>query len=74
MTRRYGSRMWKRHERKRASAEPLSEREYWRLVEERTRRYFNMSVSEFRVALHEGRLDQDLAASDIALLLGEGTR
>ena len=54
--------------------EPLTRREFERIVAERTRRYFGMTVDEFRSALREGRLDQNLAATDIALLLGEGPR
>jgi hypothetical protein len=60
--------------RKTQEGEPLSEKEFRSLVERRTRDYFGMSVPEFRVALHEGKLDENLAASDIALLLGEGPR
>jgi hypothetical protein len=54
--------------------EPLSRREFERLVEKRTRYYFGMSVAEFRDALRMGKLDQNLAATDIALLLGERPR
>ena len=60
--------------RKPHEGEPLSGKEFQRLVERRTRYYFNMSVPEFRDALHEGRLREDLAATEIALLLGETTR
>ena len=51
--------------------EPLSRREFQRLVEKRTRYYFDMNVREFRDALHSGKLSDDLAATEIALLLGE---
>lgn len=54
--------------------EPLSAKEFQRLVERRTRYYFDMSVPEFRAALHEGRLGENLAATEIALLLGETAR
>ena len=54
--------------------EPLSEKEFRRLVEQRTRHYFDMSVPEFRAALRDGKLDENLAASEIALLLGESPR
>jgi hypothetical protein len=54
--------------------EPLSGREFERLVEERTRYYFGMSVPEFREALKTGKLDENLAATDILLLLGEAAR
>ncbi len=53
--------------------EPLSRREFERLVEKRTQYYFNMTVPEFRTALRDGKLDENLAATDIALLLGEAT-
>ena len=62
--------MWALRKRDR-EGEPLSRREFERLVEKRTRYYFNMSVPEFRAALREGKLDENLAATDIALLLGE---
>jgi hypothetical protein len=55
-------------------SDPLSVKEFERLVEKRTRFYFDMSVPEFRSALREGKLDQNLAATDIALLLGESPR
>lgn len=55
-------------------SEPLSTKEFERLVEKRTRYYFNMSVPEFRAALRAGKLDENLAATDIALLLGESPR
>jgi hypothetical protein len=57
--------------RRHPEGEPLSEEEFRKLVEKRTRYYFNMSVPEFRVALREGKLDENLAATDIALLLGQ---
>jgi hypothetical protein len=55
-------------------AEPLSPREFERILERRTRYYFDMSVPEFRQAFSSGKLDENLAATDIALLLGEATR
>ncbi len=54
--------------------EPLSRDEFERFVEGRTRYYFKMSVPEFRAALEAGKLDENLAATDIALLLGEAAR
>jgi hypothetical protein len=54
--------------------EPFSRREFERLIEKRTRYYFGMSVAELRDALRTDKLDQNLAATDIALLLGERPR
>jgi hypothetical protein len=40
------------------------------LLEERTRRYFDMSLDEFIEAFRAGRLDDSPTALDIALLIG----
>jgi hypothetical protein len=57
--------------RRRDASEPLSKREFSKLVEERTRYYFDMSVPQFRAALREGKFQENLAATEIAALLGE---
>jgi hypothetical protein len=54
-------------------ARELSVDEFHDLLEERTQRYFNMTLAEFVIALDSGELDDDPAALDIAILLGADT-
>ena len=44
------------------------------LLEERTRRYFGLSLEAFIRSFEAGELDDEPAALDIALLVGAGTR
>lgn len=48
----------------------LTPEEFRALLEERTRYYFGMSLDEFTAALDEGRLDDEPAAMDLAILIG----
>lgn len=52
----------------------LTAEEFRALLEERCRRYFDMSLEEFLTALDAGELDDQPAAADLAILVGAGPR
>jgi hypothetical protein len=58
----------------RQSAETLSPEAFRRIVEERVRDRFDMSLTEFADAFRAGKLDGDPAAYDLAVVSGASTR
>lgn len=58
------------------AAEPreLSREELLAVLEERVRRYLDMSLDDFLAAIDRGELPDHPAATDLAILVGAGSR
>ncbi len=59
-----------------ADTEPqeLGSEEFRRVVEDRIRRRFGMSIDEFAAALRDGKLPDTPEVADLAILVGAGSR
>lgn len=68
------NRLFGRPEPEIAASHVLAPEAFRRLLETRIRARYDMSLSEFAEAFHEGKLDDDPAAYELAVISGASSR